>query len=335
MHFVDFLEDYRLVAIFTVICTAIIWHNLKLLANVLGNSHYGKTKYVLVTGCDSGFGLAIALDLVESKCEVFAGCLTQEGVDRLEKNKDFDGFAFLMDVTKNEDVENARKFIEEKTGNDGLYAVVNNAGIQRLGRISWQSMEDLEKVMDVNFWGMARTTKAMLPLLTKTKGRIVNMSSSAGTLPFSYAGCYTISKHAIEAFSYCLMEEVVHEGISVHIIRPTGQKTNIINPEIQRKQWEDDFNKQSDDIKQRYGPNLTKYLNNLVKKINLVPEGTAQVVSKVNHAIMSSNPHITYTVGPYSWIYKILACLPVSYYQSFAYSIFPQLEPIVDRFGRR
>ena len=119
MHFVDFLEDFRLVAVFIVICAAVIWHNLKLLANVLGNSHYGKTKYVLVTGCDSGFGLSIALDLTESKCKVFAGCLTQEGVERLEKNKDFDGFAFLMDVTKNEDIEKARNFIEEKTENDG------------------------------------------------------------------------------------------------------------------------------------------------------------------------------------------------------------------------
>ena len=119
MHFVDFLEDFRLVVVFTVICAAVIWHNLKLLGNVLGNSHYGKTKYVLVTGCDSGFGLSIALDLTESKCKVFAGCLTQEGVDRLEENKDFDGFAFLMDVTKNEDVEKARNLIEEKTENDG------------------------------------------------------------------------------------------------------------------------------------------------------------------------------------------------------------------------
>ena len=121
MRFVDFLEDFCLVIIFTVICAAIILYSFKLLANVFGNTHYGRTKYVLVTGCDSGFGLSIALNLTESKCKVFAGCLTQEGVDQLEKNKDFDGFVFLMDVTKNEDVENARKFIEEKTEKDGKY----------------------------------------------------------------------------------------------------------------------------------------------------------------------------------------------------------------------
>ena len=66
----------------------------------------------------------------------------------------------------------------------GLYAIVNNAGIQKLGRISWQTMEDLQKVMDVNFWGTVRTTKAMLPLLAHGKGRIINISSSAGMVFF-------------------------------------------------------------------------------------------------------------------------------------------------------
>lgn len=79
-----------------------------------------------------------------------------------------------------------------------------------------------------------------------------------GILPFANVGCYAVSKHAIEAFTYCLMEEVVHDGISVHLIRPTGQKTNIINPEILRKQWVDDFNRQTQEVKEKYGPNLTK-----------------------------------------------------------------------------
>ena len=64
--------------------------------------------------------------------------------------------------------------------NLGLYAVVNNAGISIWGMLSWQTMEELQKTMDVNFWGMVRTTKAMLPLLRKTKGRIINISSPAG-----------------------------------------------------------------------------------------------------------------------------------------------------------
>ena len=62
-------------------------------------------KTVLITGCDSGFGFITALELSSSNCKVYAGCLTQNGVDKLQENKDFQGKAFIMDVTKEEDIE--------------------------------------------------------------------------------------------------------------------------------------------------------------------------------------------------------------------------------------
>ena len=108
------VEDWRFIIPFTIVCAYVLWKNLWIVLNVLNNSHYGKTKFVLVTGCDTGFGPIIAQNLTHHKCKVFAGCLTQEGVDQLEEDKNFDGYPFLMDVTKMEDVEKARSFIEEK-----------------------------------------------------------------------------------------------------------------------------------------------------------------------------------------------------------------------------
>ena len=108
------LEDWRLLIPFTVVCALVLWYYLGVVLNILNNSHHGKTKYVLVTGCDTGIGRAIALNLNRDKCKVFAGCLTNDGVERLENEGEFDGFPFLMDVTKMEDVERARSFIEEK-----------------------------------------------------------------------------------------------------------------------------------------------------------------------------------------------------------------------------
>ena len=72
---------------------------------------------MLVTGCDCGFGLATALDLNESNCKVFAGCLTRDGVDRFENDPKFQGMAFIMDVTKDEDVEKAKEIIKSNGGN--------------------------------------------------------------------------------------------------------------------------------------------------------------------------------------------------------------------------
>ena len=62
----------------------------------------------------------------------------------------------------------------------GLYAVINNAGILIPGPIEWQTLEDMEKVMNVNFWGAVRTTMIMLGLLKRAKGRIIMISSPTG-----------------------------------------------------------------------------------------------------------------------------------------------------------
>ena len=82
-------------------------------------------KNILVTGCDSGFGLATALDLNESNCKVFAGCLTRDGVDRLQNDSQFQGMAFIMDVTKDEDVENAKEIVKNNGGNKCLIGRLN------------------------------------------------------------------------------------------------------------------------------------------------------------------------------------------------------------------
>ena len=66
-------------------------------------------KHILVTGCDSGFGLQTALELSESNCKVFAGCLTQDGVNRLQNDERFQGMAFIMDVTKEDDVQKSKR----------------------------------------------------------------------------------------------------------------------------------------------------------------------------------------------------------------------------------
>ena len=76
----------------------------------------GTKKNILVTGCDSGFGLQTALDLSESNCQVFAGCRTQEGVNKLQNDEAFQGMAFIMDVTKDDDVQKARKIIAKNGG---------------------------------------------------------------------------------------------------------------------------------------------------------------------------------------------------------------------------
>ena len=81
--------------------------------------------------------------------------------------------------------------------------MVNNAGItpRRIGPIDWLRVEDYSEVINVNYMGTVRVTKAFLPLLKQTKGRIVNVSSLAGRLALSQVGPYSASKFAVEGFS--------------------------------------------------------------------------------------------------------------------------------------
>lgn len=85
----------------------------------------------------------------------------------------------------------------------GLWALVNNAGIaaRRSGPLDWLDVDDFRRVMEVNLFGMVRVTKACLPLLKLTRGRIVNVTSAAGRLALARKGPYDSSKFAAEAFS--------------------------------------------------------------------------------------------------------------------------------------
>lgn len=80
----------------------------------------------------------------------------------------------------------------------GLWAVINNAGISFPGMmIEWQTVEEMRKVVDVNIWGMVSITKAFLPLVKRTKGRVVNIASCLGRVAFPGAAAYCISKFGV------------------------------------------------------------------------------------------------------------------------------------------
>ena len=113
----------------------------------------------------------------------------------------------------------------------GLWAVVNNAGIAYPGLIEWQTVEEMKKMLDINLWGMVSVTKAFLPLLKRTKGRIVNVASSSGRVSIPGAAAYCMSKYGVEAFSDSLRNEMRHFGVKVHIIEPGGFRTNIASVE--------------------------------------------------------------------------------------------------------
>ncbi|XP_015759500.1 PREDICTED: dehydrogenase/reductase SDR family member 9-like isoform X1 [Acropora digitifera] len=139
-----------------------------------------KGKYVLITGCDTGFGRATAIELDRMGAYVLATCLTNEGEKSLKSVTSDKLKTFQMDVTNSKHIKHVYEEIKKETSLDGLWGVVNNAGILCLSPIEWMPLDDFKRTADVNIWGMIDVTKTFLPLLKRSKGRVVNLSSSAG-----------------------------------------------------------------------------------------------------------------------------------------------------------
>ncbi|XP_032833823.1 D-beta-hydroxybutyrate dehydrogenase, mitochondrial [Petromyzon marinus] len=185
-----------------------------------------RDKAVLVTGCDSGFGLSLAQHLHSKGFKIFAGCLLKDkggdGAKQLEAMKSERLKVVQMNVASDDEVAKAVEFIRSSLPDpeDGLWGVVNNAGISTFGEIEWTPMDTYKNVAEVNLWGIVRTTKACLPLIRRARGRVVNISSMMGRMGNTARSPYCITKFGIEAFSDCLRYEMMRWGVKVSVVEP-------------------------------------------------------------------------------------------------------------------
>ncbi|CAF4925458.1 unnamed protein product, partial [Rotaria socialis] len=267
-------------------------------------------KYILISGCDTGFGHGLAIELDRQGFNVLAGVFSPDNISSLQKELSSRATVFRLDITKQDDIDAAFELVKEKT--QVLHGLVNNAGISISGYVDWMSMESLHKVMDVNFFGHVGMTKKFLPLLiAKRDSRVVNICSVAGYLALSNMTAYCASKYALESFSDCLRREMVPWGLRVSIIEPGFMRTKII--EGDGRSFSDFWQNLSTDVQERWGEDFTKARlvaarNNLFLKH---AEDPMKVVRALQHAVANTMPHIRYRPGwQSSMIFFPLSMLP-------------------------
>ncbi len=194
-------------------------------------------KAVLVTGANSGIGRTIAYRLAEEGYFVYAGARKKHDIETLSAVENMQGLR--LDVTKQAEIDNAVKLVRAE--GRGLYAVVNNAGVVVMGLLAETEESELDFLFDVNIYGPYRMVKAFAPLLVESKGRVVNISSMAGIMSPPAYGVYSMSKHAIEAFTDTLAYELGSVGVRVSAIEPGPFNSNAAasNCERRRKQGYD------------------------------------------------------------------------------------------------
>lgn len=178
---------------------------------------------VLITGASTGIGKHLANYLAERGHTVYGTARKLGDLDELAKIKNV--IPIELDVRKPDQVQAAFQLVDR--AGKGLYGLVNNAGIGELGPfISWTD-EELHKIFDVNVFGVHRMTNAFVDLLVRSSGRIVNIGSQGGMITMKYYGPYTMTKHALEAYTVALDQELEPYGVRVSIVQPGGIISNI------------------------------------------------------------------------------------------------------------
>jgi len=178
---------------------------------------------VLITGCSTGFGLEAALAFARRGDTTVATMRNLAKADALRKRAADEGLdveVVTLDVTDDASVAAACADVRARFG--GVDVLVNNAGVGYEGAVETVPLDVARELMETNFWGAVRMTRAVLPGMREQRsGVIVNVTSLAGRIPGAmYQGMYAASKHALGALSESLSSEVGPFGIRVVCVEP-------------------------------------------------------------------------------------------------------------------
>lgn len=190
----------------------------------------GEQKAVLITGASTGIGRNMAERLAGEGYFVYAGARKDKDLAELDAIENIK--AVRLDVTSQDDVDAAVALVAEE--GHGLWGLVNNAGVATSGAVADMEDSDLDFVLNVNVNGVVRVTRAFIPLIVESKGRIVTTGSIAGILSRPGGSAYSMSKHAMEAFVDSLAGEMAPAGVHVSLIEPGSYKSRIRRTTVAR-----------------------------------------------------------------------------------------------------
>ena len=189
---------------------------------------------ILITGVSTGIGKAIAEELLKSNFLVIGSVRNKDDAKNLKDNYKDLFHEIIFDVTKKDEILNAKKDVEKflKEKQSYLSCVINNAGVAFGGPVRYLSVNDFRKQFEVNFFGLIEVSKIFLDLLIdsnthKMKNKIINMGSISGKRSYPFVGPYTASKFALEGFTDAFRRELLIHNIDVILIEPGPIKTPI------------------------------------------------------------------------------------------------------------
>lgn len=225
-------------------------------------------KTVLITGASRGLGQAIAKAYHKLGFHIIA---TDIALDLFIDIKDKERYSYIkLDVTSEMEVKACAKQITENFGR--LDVVISNAGIFDFYPVSESGADKLNKIFDVNVFGLANLSKYFLPLLTASKGRLIVIGSESYKVPSPFQP-YAVSKQALEKVYNAIRLELLILGIDTVLIRPGAMQTKILDETIHFKK---------PDKPDLFGKEFGNFLTSVPKYIRKIssPEEVAAIVLK-------------------------------------------------------
>src|SRR5262245_36064209 len=178
----------------------------------------------LITGCSSGFGRELARAVVARGYRTVVTAQNPHQIEDLVAGHRDRTLALRLDVTDPAQVAEAVQRAEEHFG--GIDVLVNNAGIGYFAAVEESDEAEVRRMFEINFFGLARMTRAVLPGMRKRRsGHIINIASICGLAAIPSLGDYSATKFAVEGLSEVLALEVEPLGIRVTLVEPSGFRT--------------------------------------------------------------------------------------------------------------
>ncbi|ASU36213.1 oxidoreductase [Mucilaginibacter xinganensis] len=184
-----------------------------------------KNKVWFITGCSTGFGRELAKEVLKAGYRAVVTSRKISDVEDLIRDYPDNAIALTLDVTKEAEIKAA---VAEAIRHFGeIDVLVNNAGIGYFGAIEESEEDEVRRMFEINFWGLAHVTNAVLPVMRKQRsGHILNVASIGGLVGFPAVGFYNATKFAVDGYSDALSKELAPLGIRVTVICPSGFRTD-------------------------------------------------------------------------------------------------------------
>ncbi|MBG6428580.1 SDR family oxidoreductase [Pseudomonas aeruginosa] len=185
---------------------------------------------MMITGAGSGLGREIALRWARDGWRLALADVNEAGLAeslKLVREVGGDGFTQRCDVRDYSQLTALAQSCEEKFG--GIDVIVNNAGVASGGFFGELSLEDWDWQIAINLMGVVKGCKAFLPLLERSKGKIVNIASMAALMQGPAMSNYNVAKAGVVALSESLLVELALVEVGVHVVCPSFFQTNLLD----------------------------------------------------------------------------------------------------------